>query len=152
MEEKEVVSEQKSEEPEITIYDFLGLTDSDTIEVVGNKIQEKLGISLFSMGEKLSQILMDKAEELTLELPNIAPLGNYGKLIEDNDGMTDFLKTEACKIEHWQLYGVRASDVNKDLISFTFANVAVDDGESLEGFVFATKTGKIKHAFVQVKE
>jgi len=159
MEEKEITpevetpaEEEKVEEPMIDLEELLGLTDDDTAETVAVKVQEKLGTSLGLMQERLSTVLINKAEELTLELPNIAPLGDYEKLIEDNDGMAEFLKTEAHKPEHWKLYGLRSSDVKKDLISFVFVNMAVDTGETIKGFVFTNKTGKIKHAFAQVEE
>jgi hypothetical protein len=157
MEEKEITETESqetkdSEEPMINLEDLLGLTDDDTAETIAVKVQEKMGVSLNLMRERLSQVLVDKAEEFTLELPNIAPLGDYGKLLEDNDQMALFLKEEANKSEYWKLYGLKASDVKKDLVSFIFVNMAVDDGDVFKGFVFLSKTGKIKHVFVQVEE
>lgn len=158
MEEKEVVQEPETtpetpspQEEEFDLEKFLGLDDDDTAETIAVKVQEKLGTSLGTMQEALSKSLAERAEEMTLEMPNIAPMGDYDKLIEDNDGMAEFLKTEAHKSEHWKLYEIKVSDVKKDLLSFVFANMAVDDGDSLKGFVFVSKTGKIKHVFPQVE-
>lgn len=148
----EETPEEKPEEPEFDLTGYLGLTDEDTADTVALKVQEKLGTSLGLMQEALSKATIERAEEFTLELPNIAPHGEYEKLIEDNDGMAEFLKTEAHKPENWKLYGIKMSDVKKELISFVFHNMAVDDGESFTGFVFVTKMGKIKHAFAQVEE
>jgi len=158
MEEKEVTPETQvevpvePEEPHLNLDDLLGLVDDDTAETVGIKVQEKLGLTMETIKEALSKATIERAEEFTLEFPNIAPMGDYEKLIEDNDGMAEFLKNEAHKPEHWKLVGLKISDVKKDLISFIFANMAVDDGTTFKGFVFVSTTGKIKHAFAQVEE
>lgn len=127
----------------------LGLEKAESIEEAEKMIQEKLGITSLEMKQALSNYVVDKAESLTHEFVNIAPLGDYGKLLEDNDGMAEFLKTEAHKPEHWELQAVRASDVNENLLSFEFGNKAVDDGDIFKGFVFVSLQGKIKHAFAQ---
>jgi hypothetical protein len=148
MEDKEVL-EPESKEPLFDAWEFFGLTEEDNAEAVGKKIEAKIGIAISVMQEALSKATMERAEELTLEIPNIAPLGDYEKLIEDNDGMAQFLKMEGHKPEHWKLYGIKGSDLQKELISFVFTNLGVDQGDTLKGFVFVTKTGKIKHAFPQ---
>lgn len=127
----------------------LDLQVEDSMEQVEVKVQEKLGISVMEMRAALSSHVVEKAESLTHEFVNIAPLGDYGALLEDNDSMAEFLKTEAHKPEHWQLYGVRTSDVNPNLLSFNFSNDSVDDGDVFQGFVFVSLQGKIKHAFAQ---
>lgn len=154
MEEKEMQEQKAPEAPQEEEFDleaFLDLKDEDTAETIAAKVQEKMGVSFGQMQEALAKSLVDRAEEMTLEMMNIAPHGDYEKLIEDNDGMADFLKTEAQKPENWKLYGIKSSDVKKDLISFVFVNMAVDDGDKLQGFVFVSKTGKIKHAFPVVE-
>lgn len=140
------------EEEEFNLLEYFGITDEDGAEEVSKKVEEKMGLSMQIMRESLSTWVTRHAEELTLDFVNIAPLGDYEKLIEDNDGMAEFLKIEAHKSEHWKLFRVRMSDYNKQLISFTFVNVAVDEGESLQGFVFTNKTGVIRHSFAQVDE
>lgn len=127
----------------------LELKDEDKAEDVDKKIQEKLGITVLEMQEKLSAYVKENAEELTHEFVNIAPLGKYDELLEDNDSMADFLKSEAHKPEHWLLYSIRQNESNQALISFDFKNAAVDEGQSMEGFVFVSKSGKIRHAFAQ---
>lgn len=113
-------------------------------------IQEKLGVSFEMFKQALSDYTVSHAEELTHEFTNIAPLGDYSKLLEDNDSMAEFLKTEAHKPEHWYLVGVREPDEkHKNLITFSFGNRAVDDGENFEGFVYVSFQGKIRHAFTQ---
>jgi hypothetical protein len=145
--------ETTPEEKPFSIIEFFDLSrDEYDEDKVADKIQAKLGTSLLQMKEALSKSVQERAEELTLDFPNIAPLGDYGKLIEDNDGMADFLKTEGHKPEHWKLYGIYLNSVNKELISFCFWNTGVDDGKTFQGFVFTSKTGKIKHAFAQVED
>lgn len=112
-------------------------------------VKEKLGVSFDEMRKALGDYTISHAEELTHGFVNIAPLGDYGKLLEDNDSMAEFLKSEGFKSEHWELRGIRLSDVQKNLLSFEFANKSVDDGESFQGFVYVSFQGKIKHAFSQ---
>lgn len=130
-------------------FDDLGLTDKDEVAQVAEKVQEKLGVTVAEMQAALGTYVQGHAEELTHEFVNIAPLGDYGKLLEDNDSMAEFLKSEGFKSEHWELRGIRLSDVQKNLLSFEFANKSVDDGESFQGFVYVSFQGKIKHAFAQ---
>jgi hypothetical protein len=127
----------------------LGLDEADKVEDIEKKLQEKLGITVKEMQEHLSSYVKEHAEELTHEFVNIAPMGKYDELLEDNDSMAEFLKTEAHKPEHWLLYSIRQNETNQTLISFDFKNAAVDEGESMEGFVFVSKSGKIRHAFAQ---
>jgi hypothetical protein len=127
----------------------LELSHDDEMETIEKKIQDKLGISVNEMRQALSAWTMEHAEELTQDFVNMAPLGDYSKLLEDNDSMAEFLKAEAHKPEHWMLYSVRTSDANKALLSFDFKNDAVDDGDIFSGFVFVSLSGKIRHAFAQ---
>jgi hypothetical protein len=112
-------------------------------------IKEKLGVTFGELKQLLSNYTVEHAEELTHEFVNIAPFCDYSKLLEDNDSMAEFLKTEAHKVEHWILQGIRESDVKKGLISFEFQNDSVDDGDVFQGFVYVSFQGKIKHAFTQ---
>lgn len=130
-------------------FSELDLQPEDEMEVIEQKVKEKLGISIEEMRQALSSYVIENAEELTHEFVNMAPLGDYSKMLEDNDSMSEFLKTEAHKPEHWHLYSVRQSDANAALISFDFKNKAIDDGEIFSGFVFVSKSGKIRHAFAQ---
>ncbi len=130
-------------------FEDLDLESVETLEQAEEKLKEKLGVSFEQLKQALSDYTVAHAEELTHEFVNIAPLGDYSKVLDNNDGMAEFLKTEAHKIEHWHIQGLTASDVRKDLISFHFANDAVDDGDSFQGFVYVSFQGKIKHAFTQ---
>jgi hypothetical protein len=156
MEDQEVSTENEAETAEekpFDVIEFFGLSrDKYDEENVSDKIQNKLGVSILQMKEILSKSVQDRAEEMTLELTNIAPFGDYEKMIEDNDGMASFLKTEAHKVEHWNLYGIEVSSMNKELLSFIFRNPSIDDGETFEGFVFVSKSGKIRHAFARVEQ
>lgn len=133
----------------IETYADLGLEKAENVEGVERLVQEKLGIAVSDMRKALSSYVLAAAEALTHEFVNMAPLGDYSKLLEDNDSMADFLKTEAHKEEHWKLESVGPSDVNKSLISFAFINDAIDDGDVFKGFVYVSYQGKIKHAFAQ---
>ena len=75
-------------------------------------------------------------------------MGNYEKLIEDNEGMAEFLKTEGHKPEHWELHYISCGE-NDALIQFMFMNKAIDQGDTFKGLVYVSKSGKIRHAFAQ---
>lgn len=130
----------------------LGFLEEDTIEQIDVKLQEKLGVSIATLQEPLSRYMVENAEVLTHDFPNVAPMGDYSKLLEDNDGIAEFFKTEGHKPEHWKLDGINLSEVVKTLLTFEFHNVAIDDGESCSGFVYVSFDGKIKHAFAQWNE
>lgn len=130
-------------------FEDLDLKHEDEMETIEQKVQEKLGVSVPEMRQLLSNYVVEHAEELTHEFANIAPLGDYSQLMEDNDSMSKFLKTEGHKPEHWLLHSVRQHDTQPALIVFDFRNKAVDDGENFEGFVFVSKAGKVRHAFAQ---
>lgn len=139
-------------EKRFSVIEFFDLsTEKYDEESVSAKVQAKIGTSLQQMKETLSATVIKKAEELSLEFPNIAPLGNYGKLIEDNDGMTEFLKTEGHQPKHWEIELIEFNP-KLELLMFSFANKGVDDGTTFSGFVYTTKGGKIKHSFAKVNE
>lgn len=118
-------------------------------------LQEKLGLSLNTMKENLAQKLQEKARELTLNMRNIAPHADYSKLLEDNDSMANFLKSDAYEIKNWKLRGIRqgAEDSKfSHLFKFSFDNIAVDQGETLNGIIFINKNGKIKHSMIKIDE
>ncbi|CAB4196835.1 hypothetical protein UFOVP1290_355 [uncultured Caudovirales phage] len=129
--------------------DELDLKAEDLFEKVSAKLKEALGLSLDEIRAPLIESVKNRAEELTLDMPNIAPYNAYDKLIEDNDGMAEFLKTEASKSENWILSHIQEDSKNNTLLKFHFLNQAVDDGKSFVGLVFVSKSGKIRHAFAQ---
>lgn len=118
------------------------------------RIQEKLGLSFEQLKSQLSDYTVAHAEEIAQEFPNMAPLGDYSKFIEDNDGMADFLKSEAHKPEHWHIEKIKNSDhkAMPKMVIFGFGNNAVDDGSTFKGFIYVSFEGKIKHAFSQAEE
>lgn len=121
------------------------------IEKIDARVQERLGISFDTMKQLLSEYTLSHAEEMSLELVNISPFGDYAKLLEDNDGMADFLKTQAHKPEHWLINTIKPVDQKgmPNMITFRFANSSVDEGKSVFGYVYVSFEGKVKHAFAQ---
>jgi hypothetical protein len=134
----------------IDTFEELNFSTLETPEQIETYIQENTGASFQEIKTRLSSCLKDKAEELSLEFTNIAPNGNYEALIEDNESMTFFLKEEATKEENWLLNQLEVvKHANQDMLEIVFTNKAVDDGDTLEGYVFLSKSGKIRHAFTQ---
>ena len=127
----------------------LNLNKDDEMSIVESKIKEKLGIDVLTMKETLSTFAKDHAEQLTKDLVNIIPYGDYANLLEDNTNMANFIKEESSKLENWELFYLAPSDLHPELIEFVFNNLSVDEGDNFQGYVFVNKSGKIKHAFAQ---
>lgn len=124
------------------------------IAKIDARVQERLGISFDTMKQLLSDYTISHAEEMTHDFVNITPFGDYGKMLEDNDGMADFLKAEAHKVEHWHIKSIRQSEHKSmpNMITFHFYNKSVDEGESMFGYVYVNFEGKVKHAFAQADD
>jgi hypothetical protein len=127
-------------------FEDLNLEALDKEEQVDQKIKDKLGIDLLKIREALSECVKSRAEEMSLDILNIVPFGNYRDMIENNEEIAKFLKEEAHKAEHWKLHFIK---LDNNLIKFYFMCMAIDEGETFEGSVFVSKSGKIRHAFAQ---
>lgn len=130
-------------------FEDLELEQLDNLDLVQTEVEKKLGLTITSMKEALQAWVTTNADELAKEFTNIAPLGDYTKMMEEPGKMSEFLKTEASKLEHWQLTAIYKTDEKSSLLTFNFSNDAVDDGDLLQGFVYVSFQGKIKHAFAQ---
>ncbi len=150
--QEETIETPEEEKEVFDVREYLGITEEDNAEQVAAKVKDKLGVTIEEMKAALSQSVQARAEELTLDFVSLAPLGDYDKLLENNDDMANFLKTEGHKSKHWQLCCIRESDVNPALLSFTFYNMGVDQGDTLRGMVYTTKSGKIRHAHAVVED
>src|SRR5271154_4795667 len=127
----------------------LGLKTDTTIQELDEIFQEKLGVSLADMTSALQLYVQQHAEELASNFLVMVPNGNYGGLLEDQDKMANFLRKEASLPDNWipNMLASRKDPKYPDMLKITFDNQAVDDGDSLLGFVFISSTGKILHAF-----
>jgi hypothetical protein len=134
--------------PLFKVYKDLDINEEDKIEQIEEKLKRVLNLTSDDMKPHICTWLKSHAEELTLQLTNIAPHGDYEKLIEDNDGMAEFLKNETAKPENWKLSLISAYNKENSLIKFTFSTPSVDIGKSLRGLVFVGPKGNMRHAFV----
>lgn len=128
-------------------FEDFGFVTEDKQEQIDAKVQEKLGISLHNMCEALSASIQENADKISENIINMAPYGDYDKFTEDPIKMSDFLKIEAHKPENWKLNYIEM--VDDSLIKFAFLCTAIDDGETFEGLVYVSKSGKIRHSFGQ---
>ena len=125
----------------------LGLVDGGGEEQWSQQIQEKLGLSVDDLKSAISKWMETHAEELSLNFLTVAPHGDYGKMMEDNDSMAEFFRKDGADPQYWKLVGGRTESEN--MFQFSFSCQAVDEGESLHGFVYVGKSGKIRHVFAQ---
>lgn len=132
----------------IVNFTDLDLKKDDPIEIIGQKVQDKLGVSLDDLQKVIGAKVAETASTLAADMPCIAPFGDYSKLLDKSELIEDFLKTEACKPDHWTLQVIAENQTNKTLIQFTFTCKAIDS-EDFKGFVFVSKSGKIRHSFAQ---
>lgn len=120
-------------------------------EAIDKLLQEHLGITIAQCALALSVSLQERANEFVDELISVAPNGNYEKLIEDPGAILKFLEEEAYKPEHWELELLGVRSEKDQLIELIFLNKAIDDGDTLKGYVFVGMSGNIRHAFPQVR-
>lgn len=114
-------------------------------------LQSKLDISLLVMKSSLERSLQDRVNLLIKDIRYIAPFNDYSALMDEEDKMINFLKSEAFKAENWRILTID-EDVKENLIKFTFSNKAVNEADILFGTVFVNKSGKIKHSFTYIEE
>jgi hypothetical protein len=126
------------------------IPEVSSIEDLNQKLKEHLGISIEDMQDALSKFVIAQNVELSEEFMNVAPFGDYSKLMENKFDIAKFFKEEAHKPEHWIVYGL--GGVKDQCTKFVFNNDVVDDGTTLVGYVVVNSTGKIKHAFAQSEE
>lgn len=131
-------------------FEELDLSPDAKTEDVVKLLEEKLQVSFAEITQRLSAYVVENADLISEDIVNIAPLGDYSKLIEERPQIVDFLKTEAHKEEHWALDSLATTETDEmKLIGLAFANKAVDEGEILAGVAYVTYDGKIKHVFAQ---
>ena len=97
----------------------------------------------------LCEDVKERAGTMANGFRTIAPYGEWSSIIEGEDKIKNFILSECSKSENWEISGVVPHKTNKSIVKVYFANKAVDDGDKVEGVVFITTSGKIKHAFVQ---
>lgn len=131
-------------------FEDLGLKDEHTLEQIDEILKEKLGVSFTDMTTLLSQYLQDKANELAKNYITVICYGDYFNVIEGELVITQFFREEACKLENWIPDKIFLSNDPKqpEMIEIMFNNKAVDENDSMFGYVFVSFTGVIRHAFV----
>lgn len=128
------------------LLDELGLIPGAGVDAWEKALKEKLNLTIPDMIGAITDWLRSNAEKVSQEFFNIVPNGDYGFLIEEPNEVAEYLRTEATKLEHWDLAEARIRD---DMISLVFDCKVVDEGDTFKGFIFITRNGKIKHAFAQ---
>ena len=124
-------------------FEDIGLVSGAGTEAWEKQLEEKFGLKIIDLQAPIGEWIAKNAEGLAAEFPFIVPDGDYGKLIDDEEKKSQFLKEEATKLEHWKL---TAATEKSNMIQFQFDCPIV---ENLKGFTFLSKSGKIKHAFAQ---
>lgn len=133
------------------VLEDLQLPEEATYQEALAIIEEKLGVKFSELTAPLNEYLKEHAESIAGNFLVMTPFENYADLIEEQPQMVQFLRTRAAQSENWLVYHLGTSQDPKfpDMIAFCFINKAVDDGDSLTGYVFINRAGKVMHAFVQ---
>jgi hypothetical protein len=128
----------------------LDLKKEDTQQDLDQILQEKLGVSLSAMTSVLQQYTQEHAEELASNFFVIVPNGDYGCLLEDQVKIASFIREEASSPHNWipGLLSVYDDKKQAPMLKVAFLNKAVDDGNSMIGYVFVSFSGNILHSFV----
>jgi len=138
----------------INMIDFgdLKFDDTASAETVEAELKDKFDISTDELKSALGNYVAKNCDKISTEFINIAPHGDYGKLLEDADEMAAFLSSECSKSDNWNLASIIVSPDHKNLLQFKFYCSAVDEGEGLVGFVLLNKEGKVYHIFAQATD
>lgn len=132
----------------------MGISGKETPEEIEAKIEEKLGLKMDDLRQALEACTKEHVEELGKDFITLAPYGDYGKLLEDENQIAAFLKEEASLAKNWTLSYLEQTDtrlVSELLLEFVFDNSAMDPDEALRGLVYVGAGGKIKHVFVRIQ-
>jgi hypothetical protein len=124
-------------------------TEIKEISEFDQLLKDNLNLSLSDCQAALEQSLSTRAGEVAADLPNLAPFGDYSKMTEDPIEIERFLREEASKSQHWEIYFAELRKKDGELLELIFSNKAADDGELVKGYVFVGVSGKIRHAFCQ---
>lgn len=128
---------------EIKDFEF---TDKETEESFIQKIKDKF-IDVNELTPHICSWLKNNAEDLVDTILNIAPNGDYSKLISEPDEMVKFVKEVCCNPEVWKCCSMSEKG---QLFKFEFKCTAIDDGDKFFGIVMIGKESKkVRHAFVQ---
>jgi hypothetical protein len=128
----------------------LDLKKEDTQQDLDQILQEKLGVSLSAMTVALQQYTQEHAEKLASNFLVMVPNGDYGRLLEDQIKIASFIREEAGSPDNWvaELLSVYDDKKQPPMLKVAFLNKAVDDGNSMSGYVFVSFSGNILHSFV----
>ena len=121
-------------------------------EKLSEDLKQASSVSLDDVVVQLAQSLVEKIDEIGQAPRAIAPFGDWAKIIEGTPKIKAFMLEECVKPETWKLVSMARHDNNENIYKLYFANVAVDDGDSVGGVAYVTKSGKIKLAFAQGEE
>jgi hypothetical protein len=138
--------EEKKEESPLKA----AIKEAKTPEDLDKALREHTGTGATECAAALTFALKERVDEILEDLPYVSPHGDYGKMMEDKDLIRDFLLNEAAKDENWELQFLEIRKDSDSLMELVFFNKAVDDGDTLKGFVFLGFSGKIRHVFPQV--
>ncbi len=138
--------EEKKEEHPIKA----AMKAAKTPEDMNKALRELTGTGFAECAAALTAALKERVDEMADDLPYLSPHGDYSKMMEDRDQIRDFLLNEAAKDENWDCHFLEVRKDTDSLMELVFVNKAVDDGDTLKGFVFLGFSGKIRHVFPQV--
>jgi len=126
----------------------LNLTDGVSEDVWDRQIQEKLYVSLDNMKNEIINWVRDNTMSLAEQFKYVVAFGDYDRFFDEKQLIQGFFAEEASKIENWIISGAKL-DLKLNLIKFAFSCKAIDEGDSLKGYVYVSENGKVKHAFAQ---
>ncbi len=128
----------------------LDLESVKSAEELNEKIKEQFGISLDDMILHLAEEVKNNPNKVAATFINVAPMGDYSKLLESPEEIAKFFSEEGYKPEFWIPETILSTE--SGFIEFSFTNTSVDDGTTCKGYVVISSNGKIKHAFAQGEE
>ena len=125
------------------------------------QLKESFNLSFFDLQKELGVWISGNADKISRDIMNIAPYGDYGKLIEDASEISKFVQEDCSKPETWKLIGAKKvklyepdnkKNIDFECLQFCFTCEAVDEGDYLLGSVYVNEFGKVKHTFAYIED
>jgi hypothetical protein len=137
------IENDPSEKHHHSLDDF-GLKSGAGEEAWIKNIKEKLNVDVCDLQKAINDWVLSNAAELANGMINIVPFGDWSKIIEDQDGKVSFLSE--LKAEYWKISGAEFSK-NLGCLIIKFYCSSVDEGDTLEGYTYLSKEGRVFHSF-----
>lgn len=119
-------------------------------EFLSNVIKKSFNVDILDLKSKIASYVKENANEISKNIPYIAPGGDWSKFFNENDEIINYLKNEISRVEDWNLYALEPSPMKGVWkVEFCYKDLVTEDS-NLTGYVYLNEEGTLKHVFAQM--